>query len=77
MPDVPPAALRGAGDSKYTARITFVGILLTRPLVAVLMVYVLHLGLTGVWIALVSDALVCYFLARRRWFTGKWATIKV
>ena len=71
------SALRGAGDSRYTARITFIGILLTRPVVAILTVYVLHLDLTGVWIALVSDALVCYFLARRRWFTGKWATIKV
>lgn len=71
------SALRGAGDSKYTARITFVGILLTRPLVAILTVYVFHLDLTGVWLALVSDALVCYFLARRRWFTGKWALIEV
>ena len=71
------SALRGAGDSKYTARITFAGILLTRPIVAVLTVYVFHLDLTGVWIALVSDALVCYFLARRRWFTDKWATIEV
>lgn len=70
------SALRGAGDSKYTARITFVGILLTRPLVAILTVYVFHLDLTGVWLALVSDALVCYFLARRRWFTDKWAAIK-
>ena len=71
------SALRGAGDSKYTARITFVGILLTRPLVAILTVYVFHLDLTGVWLALVSDALVCYFLARHRWFTDKWAAIKV
>lgn len=71
------SALRGAGDSKYTARITFIGILLTRPLIAVLTVYVFHLDLTGVWLALVSDALVCYILARKRWFTDKWALIEV
>jgi Na+-driven multidrug efflux pump len=40
-------------------------------------VYAFHLDLTGVWIALVSDALVCYFLARKRWFTDKWAAIEV
>ena len=71
------SALRGAGDSKYTARITFIGILLTRPQIAVLTVYVVHLDLTGVWLALVSDALVCYILARKRWFTDKWALIEV
>ena len=71
------SALRGAGDSRYTARITFIGILLTRPLVALVTVYVFHLGLTGVWIALVSDAVVCYLLARRRWVTEKWALIQV
>ena len=46
-------------------------------LVALATVSVFHLGLMGVWIALVSDAVVCYLLARRRWFTEKWALIQV
>ena len=44
---------------------TFVGILLIRPLVAALLVYVFPIGLTGVWIALISDAVLCFFLAYR------------
>ena len=33
--------------------------------------------LTGVWIALISDAVICFFLARIRWQRGKWALIQV
>ncbi|MCL1796229.1 MAG: MATE family efflux transporter [Clostridia bacterium] len=71
------SALRGAGDSRYTAIITFIGILLVRPLVSAVLVYVFHMGLVGIWIALISDAVVCFVFARRRWFTESWATIRV
>ena len=71
------SALRGAGDSTFTAISTFVGIVFVRPLVAVLLVFVFHIGLPGVWIALVSDALVCYALAIWRWKSEKWASIVV
>ncbi len=70
-------ALRGAGDARFTAVNTFVGILLVRPLVAALLVFAWPLGLTGVWIALISDALICFFLAKVRWARGKWAKIRV
>ncbi|MBR4081107.1 MAG: MATE family efflux transporter, partial [Clostridia bacterium] len=60
------AALRGAGDSRFTAVSTFFGILIARPLVASLLVFVFHLGLVGVWIALISDAVLCYILANHR-----------
>ena len=71
------SALRGAGDATFTAISTFVGIVFVRPLVAVLLVYVFHIGLVGVWIALVSDALICYALAIWRWRSEKWASIVV
>ena len=71
------SALRGAGDARFTAIITFAGIVVVRPLVAVILVYLLKMDLIGVWIALVSDALVCYGLANWRWSTGKWAEIRV
>jgi len=74
------SALRGAGDARYTAAITFVGILLIRPIVSILLVFPpfpFQIGLTGVWIALVSDGLVCFFLAWTRFRRGKWADIKV
>ena len=71
------SALRGAGDARFTAVSTFLGIVVVRPLVAVIMVFVLKMDLVGVWIALVSDALLCYGLGKWRWMTGKWAEIKV
>ena len=71
------SALRGAGDARFTALSTFLGVALVRPAVAGLLVYVFHMDLTGVWIAMISDALLCYVLGRWRWFSGKWAEIKV
>ena len=61
----------------FTAISTFIGIVFIRPLVAVVLVYAFHIGLVGVWIALVSDALVCYALAIWRWKSEKWASIVV
>ena len=71
------SSLRGAGDSKYTAWITLIGILVVRPVLAYLLVNFADLALTGVWIALVSDAFVCFALASYRWKSGKWAKIVV
>ncbi len=71
------SALRGAGDARFTAVSTFLGIVVVRPLIAVILVFALKTRLPGVWIALVSDALLCYGLGKWRWATGKWAQIKV
>ncbi len=71
------SALRGAGDSRFTAFITFIGVLIIRPGVSYLLITLFNMGLTGVWIALVSDSLCCCLLAFLRYRGGKWATIKV
>ena len=74
------SALRGAGDSRYSAVVTFIGVLLVRPILSLIMIapqLPFQLGLTGVWIALSSDGIVCYLLARSRFKKGKWETIKV
>ncbi len=71
------SALRGAGDARFTAVSTFLGIVVVRPLVAVTLVFGLKMDLIGVWIALVSDAMLCYALAKWRWKTGRWAEIRV
>lgn len=70
-------ALRGAGDSRFTAVSTLAGVLVARPLLAAVLVYGLHLGLTGVWLALVSDAVICYALGNRRWHSTKWEGIRL
>ena len=60
-----------------TAISTFLGIVVIRPLIAFLLVFVIKLDLIGIWIALISDALLCYGLAKWRWKSGKWAMIRV
>ena len=71
------SALRGAGDARYMAVITFIGILLVRPVVSLILVNVFDMGLSGVWIALVSDSLLCFVLSLVRYKGGKWVSIKV
>lgn len=66
------SALRGAGDARFTALSTFLGVMLLRPIAAYLLVFVFYQGLIGVWIALCSDSLLCYALARMRWHSGRW-----
>jgi putative MATE family efflux protein len=74
------AALRGAGDSRFAAVITFVGVLLIRPLISLVLIIPplpFQIGLAGVWIALSSDGIICFALSRFRFMRGKWETIKI
>ena len=70
-------ALRGAGDSRYTAVSTTLGILIARPLLAAIFVYGLHMNLVGLWLALVSDAVICGILGMVRWHSSHWEKIKL
>ena len=69
--------LRGAGDTRATAVITFITVLLIRPGVAILMINVFHWGLEGAWVAMVLDQLVRSTLVLARYHSGKWKTIKL
>jgi putative MATE family efflux protein len=74
------SALRGAGDSRFAAVITFVGVLLIRPLVSMILIMPqlpFQIGLAGVWTALSSDGLACFVLSWFRFKQGKWETINV
>jgi putative MATE family efflux protein len=67
-------ALRGAGDTRSIAIITFITVLLVRPGFAGITVTVLHWGLWGAWIALVLDQVLRSFLVLLRYNSGKWKT---
>ncbi len=67
-------ALRGAGDTRATAIISFVTILIVRPGLALFSIYVLDWGLYGAWFALVADQLLRSFLVLLRYNSGKWKT---
>lgn len=70
-------ALRGAGDTKSTAIITFITVLLVRPGIAILTINWLGWGLWGAWIALGLDQLLRSALVLLRFNSGKWKSIDV
>lgn len=70
-------ALRGAGDTKATAIITFITVLIVRPGLAIILVQGFGMGLPGAWIALVVDQLLRSALVWIRFRSGKWKSIKV
>ena len=71
------SALRGAGDAKFMAVVSFIGVLMLRPLVALLLVNVLKMGLVGVWIALSSDFVVSFFITLARFRREKWTKLVI
>ena len=68
--------LRGAGDTRSTAVITLVTILIMRPVLAIALVKAGY-GLYGAWAAFVSDQMVRTLLVLLRYNSGKWKLIKV
>jgi len=66
--------LRGAGDTKATAIITFLTVLVLRPALAILLVNA-GLGLYGAWIAFTADQLTRSLLVLLRYKSGKWKSI--
>lgn len=69
--------LRGAGDTRATAVITFITVLLVRPTVAILLVNFTNLGLYGAWIAVACDQVLRSTLVLLRYQGGKWKTIRI
>lgn len=68
--------LRGAGDTRTTAMITFVTVLLIRPITAMILVGA-GFGLYGAWFALAADQMLRTALVFARYKSGKWKTIKL
>lgn len=68
--------LRGAGDTKTTAMITMITVMIMRPVLALLFVY-LGLGLYGAWLAFAMDQVVRTVMVLMRYNSGKWKLIKL
>lgn len=69
--------LRGAGDTKFVALISFISIALIRPALAWILCFPTNLGLKGAWIALFADQTMRYILGKKRFDSGKWTKIKI
>ncbi len=70
-------ALRGAGDTKFLAKTSFLSVLLIRPATTFLFCNILHIGLVGAWIGLLVDQVVRFALIYARFAKGEWTRIKV
>ena len=71
------SGLRGAGDSKYTAIMSFISITIVRPGLSYLLCYPLGLGLIGAWYGLFADQIVRFILSTIRFYSGKWFDIRL
>ena len=68
-------ALRGAGDTRTTAVITFITVLLVRPITAIVCIKVFNMGLIGAWVAMICDQLLRSVLVGIRYYSGKWTRV--
>jgi putative MATE family efflux protein len=70
-------ALRGAGDSKYPFYINLVSMWGIRVLCSPLFIFVFHMGLAGVWVAMSLDLLLRGSIYIIRFRRGKWKQTNV
>lgn len=70
-------ALRGAGDTRATAIITFITVLLVRPFLAMYLINQCNMGLEGAWFAFIADQALRSALVLFRYNSGKWKGIKI
>mgnify|MGYP002856637588 CR=1 FL=1 len=68
--------LRGAGDTRATAVITMITMMIIRPILALILVRV-GLGIYGAWIAVAADQLTRTFLVFSRYRQGRWKLIRL
>jgi putative MATE family efflux protein len=72
------AALRGAGDTRVTMLITWLGFFAVRiPLAYLLTGAPLHLGLVGAWLAMFADLHVRGLVVLWRFAGGRWKRVRV
>jgi putative MATE family efflux protein len=70
-------SLRGAGDTKFVAVVSFISITFVRPVLTWLFCYPLGIGLPGGWISLIIDQGVRLAFSFWRFTKGEWTKKKV
>ena len=69
--------LRAAGDVRYVLMAATVSIAIIRTVVTVVLVFVFHMGLDGVWIGILADQATRFVLVSTRFRQGKWVDLKI
>lgn len=70
-------ALRGAGDTKFSAFSMLVTVLILRSGLAILLVTYLKMGLVGAWYAMVADQIVRDLMIILYFRSGRWSRIRL
>ena len=71
------ACLRSAGDTKYTALLSFISITIVRPSLGFLFCYVLRGGLLGAWIAILCEQSCRLLLSWWRVRHSNWTSLQI
>ena len=69
--------LRGAGDTKYMAKVSFLSIALIRPCLCYFFCFTCGLDVVGAWIALFIDQSMRCVFSSIRFIGGKWTKIEL
>ncbi len=72
-----PNALRAAGDVKNTMVISVVSMWVFRIVLSYVFVYLFHMGVFGIWVAMIVDWVFRSVLFMVRWRSGKWKDFAV
>ncbi|WP_305767445.1 MATE family efflux transporter [Candidatus Epulonipiscium viviparus] len=70
-------ALRGAGDTKFIAKVALVSITILRPICTYIYCYPLGLGLIGAWLAMMTDQFIRLMATYVRFSKGEWVKLRV
>lgn len=70
-------ALRGAGDTRAIAVITFITVLVLRPALAIYLINYFNMGLEGAWYAFIADQLLRSLFVLLRYNSGSWKKIEI
>jgi len=68
--------LRGAGDTKYSAMVIFITVIIVRSGLGILFINTLDMGLWGAWLAIACDQICRTLLIITHYNKGKWRFIR-
>lgn len=70
-------SLRGAGDTKFNAVVSFFSIDIVRPTLAFVLCHIFKIGVIGAWFALMLDQYTRFICVTVHFYRGKWRNIKL
>lgn len=70
-------ALRGAGDTGYTAMASIISVSIVRTVFSYLCGFTLGWGIVGIWLGILADQISRFLFGSIRFKQGKWTEIKI